>query len=162
MSKSKRTIERLYAAFGNLDGAGMQACYAETARFDDEAFSLVGAAQIGAMWKMLCENARMKGIAHFKVEVSDIRVSAARGRAHWEAHYLFGASNRKVHNRIEAYFDFDDAGLIVRHRDRFNFWRWAGQALGPAGWLLGWSGGLRQKVRKQAAAQLQRYVEKNR
>ncbi len=159
---SKKTIERFYAAFSNLDAAGMEACYAENARFEDEAFSLAGRRQIGAMWRMLCEGARMNGIANWKLQVSDIRASADKGRAHWEAHYVYGPQRRKVHNRINAKFDFDDHGLIVRHRDQFNMWNWARQALGLPGLMLGWSPWLRSKVRISAAQQLQRYVEKNR
>ena len=56
-------------------------------------------------------------------------------------------------NRIDARFEFRD-GLIVRHVDRFDFWRWARQALGAPGWALGWSGWLRAKVRRRAAAGL--------
>jgi hypothetical protein len=159
---SKATIEKLYKAFANLDGAGMEACYAETARFDDEAFALVGRRQVGAMWRMLCENVRSRGAQHFKLEVSNVRASAARGRAHWEAHYLFGPRARRVHNVIEAEFEFDDTGLILRHRDRFGFWRWARQAVGLPGLLLGWTPWLRTRVRGQAAQQLARYVEKMR
>jgi hypothetical protein len=159
---SRATIERFYAAFANLDGATMQSCYADNARFEDEAFQLSGARSIGAMWRMLCENARMNGIANWKLEVSGIDSDGKRGRAHWEAHYVFGEGRRRVHNRIDAEFQFDDAGRIVRHRDRFSFWNWARQALGVPGLLLGWSGWLRAKVRQRAARQLQRWLEKNR
>ena len=158
----KRTIERLYAAFSNLDGAGMEACYAERARFEDEAFTLSGQRQIGAMWRMLCDGARMQGIAHWRLEVRDVRANAAKGRAHWEARYLYGPGRRKVHNRVDAEFEFDDDGLIVRHRDRFGMWNWSRQALGLPGLLLGWTPWLRAKVRRQAGQQLQRYVEKRR
>ena len=44
---SRATIERFYAAFAALDADTMQRCYAPDARFDDEAFSLHGAEQIG-------------------------------------------------------------------------------------------------------------------
>jgi hypothetical protein len=162
---SRKTIERFYAAFANLDAATMQSCYAENARFDDEAFALVGARQIGAMWRMLCENARLRGISHWKLEVGEIRANAARGRARCEVRYVFGPHDRKgrkVHNRIEARFEFDDDGLILRHHDRFDFWRWARQALGVQGLLLGWTPWLQTRVRRQAARQLQRYLEKNR
>lgn len=159
---SRKTIERLYNAFANLDGAAMEKCYAENARFEDEVFTLAGRRQIGGMWRMLCENARMRGIANWSLEVADIRTSAAKGRAHWEADYLFGPRNRKVHNSVDAKFDFDDEGLILRHRDRFDFWRWSRQALGVQGLLLGWSPRVRERVRLQAGQQLQRYMEKNR
>ena len=62
-------------------------------------------------------------------------------------------------NRIEALFAFRD-GRIVRHYDRFSFWRWSAQALGPAGRFLGWFAPLKWMVRRQAAAQLDRYREK--
>ena len=63
-----------------------------------------------------------------------------------------------VHNIIEAKFEFDQAGLITRHRDSFDFWRWARQALGAPGMLLGWSPFLRGKVRAQAAANLKKFL----
>lgn len=158
----RSTVERFYAAFKQLDDATMQSCYAVDASFDDPAFSLRGAEQIGAMWHMLCSATRAKGKAHWKLEVSDITEQGRRGSAHWEAHYLFSATGRIVHNIIDAEFEFDGAGLITRHRDRFDFWRWSRQALGPPGMLLGWSPWLRKKVRAQAAANLQRSVQSRR
>ena len=151
---SRATIERLYAAFARLDGAAMQACYAENAQFDDEVFSLRGARQIGGMWRMLCDATREKGLAHWKIETRDITDRTA----HWDAHYLFSATGRLVLNRIDAEFEFDGQGLITRHRDRFDFWRWARQALGTPGLLLGWTPFLRAKVRATAAANLRRYL----
>ena len=151
---SRATLERFYAAFAKLDADTMQACYAADASFDDEAFSLRGAQQIGGMWRMLTSATRAKGLAHWKLEASAITEHSA----HWEAHYLFSATGRLVHNRIDATFDFDADGLITRHRDRFDFWAWARQALGPTGLLLGWSGWLRRQVRAQAAANLRRFL----
>jgi len=159
---SRKTIERLYNAFANLDGAAMEACYADKARFEDPVFTLAGQRQIGGMWRMLCENARMRGIGLWKLELGEIRTSAAKGRAHWEARYRFGEAQRKVHNRVEAKFDFDDDGFILRHRDEFSFWRWSRQALGVPGLLLGWSPWLQQRVQRKAGQQLQRYMERHR
>ena len=153
---SRATIDRLYAAFAALDSAAMQACYAEGATFDDEAFSLRGRDQIGSMWRMLCHAVRAKGRAQWKLQVRGITDRSA----HWEATYLFSATGRLVHNVIDAEFEFDAAGLITRHRDRFEFWRWARQALGVPGWLLGWTPFLRTKVRAQAAASLKRFRAK--
>lgn len=153
---SQATIERFYAAFAQLDAATMQACYAPGAQFDDEAFSLQGAPQIGGMWRMLCETTKAKGMAHWRLETSHITARSA----HWEAHYLFSATGRLVHNKIDAEFEFDANGLITRHRDRFDFWSWSRQALGAPGWLLGWSPFLRNKVRATAAANLQRFLSK--
>jgi hypothetical protein len=155
---SRDTIERFYAAFARLDADTMQACYAENAQFEDEAFKLGGRREIGGMWRMLCGTTRAKGQAHWKLEVSDIRAQDGKGSAHWEAHYLFSASGRLVHNRIDAEFEFDDGGLIQRHRDRFDFHAWARQALGPIGLLLGWTPWLRAQVRAKAATQLARFM----
>jgi hypothetical protein len=61
-----------------------------------------------------------------------------------------------VVNRVQARFAFRD-GLIVRHLDDFSFWRWASQALGPAGAALGWFAPLKWKVRKDAAKSLAKF-----
>jgi hypothetical protein len=153
---SKATIEKFYAAFARLDGDTMQACYAPGAHFQDEVFTLDGARQIGGMWRMLCEATKAKGLPHWKLEVSQLTDTSA----HWDAHYLFSATGRKVLNRIDASFEFDAGGLIVKHRDRFDFWAWSRQALGAPGVLLGWSPFLRNKVRAQAASSLKRFLEK--
>jgi hypothetical protein len=153
---SEATIRRFYAAFARLDGEAMQACYAADARFDDEAFSLHGAAEVGGMWRMLCSATRGNpaALAHWRLELGDITPHGA----HWEAHYLFGPRGRPVHNRIDARFEFDDQGLIMRHHDRFDFAAWARQALGAPGWLLGRTAWLRRQVRAQAAASLRRFL----
>lgn len=153
---SQATIERFYAAFARLDGAAMQACYAEGAQFDDEVFSLRGAQTIGGMWRMLCDTTRTKGLADWKLEVSQLTGHSA----HWDAHYRFSATGRLVLNRCDATFEFDGHGLITVHRDRFNFWAWSRQALGMPGLLLGWSPFLRHKVRATAAANLNRFLAK--
>jgi hypothetical protein len=78
---SRATIERFYAAFAALDADTMQRCYAPEASFDDEAFSLHGADQIGGMWRMLCTATKAKGMAHWKLQVSRITERSA----HWDA-----------------------------------------------------------------------------
>jgi hypothetical protein len=153
---SRATIERFYAAFAQLDGEAMQGCYAADARFDDEAFALQGAEQIGGMWRMLCAATKSKpeSRAHWQLHVSHITDRSA----HWEAHYLFSATGRQVINRIDAAFEFDAQGRITRHRDRFDFWAWSRQALGTPGLLLGWTPMLRKKVRATAAQNLARFM----
>ena len=152
-------IERFYAAFAALDGAAMQACYASDAHFEDPVFTLDGRDRIGAMWRMLCDTTRAKGRDAWRIEASAISSDASGGSAHWEAHYRFSSTGRMVHNIIDAQFGFKD-GLIATHRDRFSFWRWSRQALGPAGLALGWTPLLRNKVRAQAAANLTAFTNK--
>lgn len=151
---SRQTIESFYAAFARLDHVTMQACYAADAQFDDEAFSLRGRERIGGMWRMLCTATQAKGMAHWQLQASAVTERSA----HWQAHYLFSATGRLVHNRIDAEFSFDDQGLITHHRDRFDFWRWSRQALGMTGLVLGWTPLLRAQVRQRAARQLQQFM----
>jgi SnoaL-like protein len=144
-------LERFYGAFARRDGAAMAACYHPQAHFRDAVFDLRGP-QVGAMWRMLCERG-----ADLRVEFRGIEADDRRGSAHWEAWYSFSATGRKVHNVIEAQFEFQD-GLILRHVDRFGFWRWSRQALGPMGLLLGWSGFLHRKVQATAAQNLEKFA----
>ncbi|MEO7135797.1 MAG: nuclear transport factor 2 family protein [Vicinamibacterales bacterium] len=153
-------IERFYAAFAALDGETMQGCYAADARFEDPVFDLRGRAQIGGMWRMLCDATRTKGRDAWRLEASGIEADAKSGRAHWEAHYRFSATGRMVHNIIDAEFTLAD-GLIVTHRDTFPFWRWSRQALGTPGLLLGWTPVLRNKVRSQAASNLASFMARS-
>ena len=101
---------------------------------------------------MLCETTQAKGLAHWKLEVSAITEHSA----HWDAHYRFSATGRMVLNRIDAVFTFNPQGLIVTHRDRFDFWAWSRQALGVPGLLLGWTPFLRNKVKQQAGNNLRK------
>jgi len=51
-----------------------------------------------------------------------------------------------------------DAGVIVEHHDEFSFHRWARQALGPVGLVLGWTPIVRGAVRRKAAARLEEFT----
>jgi ketosteroid isomerase-like protein len=159
MNPYEARVAAFYAAFRELDAASMKAAYAGDAQFRDPVFRLSGRDDIGAMWAMLIEAAR-QGRDVWRLDCGAISADASHGRAHWEAHYRFAATRRLVHNVVEASFSFDAGGLIVAHRDRFDFWRWSRQALGPAGAALGWTPWLRHKVQRQAAARLQAWRER--
>lgn len=130
----------------------MAACYHPAVRFSDEVFVDLDGARAAGMWRMLCERGK-----DLKIEFRDIDANDSTGRAHWEAWYTFSGTRRRVHNRIDARFEFKD-GKIIRHRDSFDFRAWARQALGPIGLLLGWSGFLRNRVRSQAARNLTAFL----
>ncbi|MEO6172998.1 MAG: nuclear transport factor 2 family protein [Arenimonas sp.] len=153
-------LKKFYSAFAVLDADTMASCYHENAEFDDPAFSLRGKKHVVGMWTMLCTAVKEKGRDVWKFEFTDISADDIQGKAHWEAHYRFSATGRMVHNIIDAKFEFRD-GLIFRHQDAFDFWRWSKQAIGPAGMLLGWSSFLKQKVRAQAAKNLAAFLAKN-
>ena len=154
MHPNEQLLTRLYSAFAARDAATMVSCYAPDATFEDPVFSLQGA-EVGAMWTMFCANARS-----FSLTYSGLSADDTSGVALWEPCYSFSTTGRTVINRIDSRFTFRD-GLIVAQQDRFGFWRWSRQALGAPGWLLGWSGWLRQRVRGQARRQLDRFIERN-
>jgi len=150
-------LTRFYTAFAALDAETMTDCYARDSRFEDEVFSLRGRNDIGGMWRMLCDAVKAKGRDVWKLDFRDIRAEGDTGEAHWEATYRFSATGRMVHNIIDGRFVFRD-GLIAEHHDRFDFPRWSRQALGLSGWVLGGTSMLREKVRAQAATNLQAYL----
>lgn len=147
-------IRRFYTSFANLDPAGMADCYHSKAEFSDPVFPDLKGSRASAMWQMLCERGK-----DLKIEFRDIEADDSKGRAHWEAWYTFSATGRRVHNKIDARFEFVD-GKIIRHTDDFDFWAWASQALGPAGRLLGWSSLIKNRVRSQAATNLDAFMKK--
>jgi ketosteroid isomerase-like protein len=148
MHPHEELIQTFYRAFQKGDAETMSACYHADIEFSDEVFPLLRGRRAGDMWRMLC--ARSKD---FELEFRDVHADGEGGRAHWDASYTFSKTGRRVVNRIDATFAFRE-GKIVRHVDRFDFWRWSRQALGPAGVLLGWTPIVRNAVRRQAAAQL--------
>jgi ketosteroid isomerase-like protein len=139
------TIERFYAAFGRRDGDAMAALYSPGAHFSDPVFPDLRGDEPGDMWRMLTGRSE-----DLTVELAEHDERSAR----WIAHYTFGATGRKVRNDVRATFEFAEDGRIARHRDEFDFYAWARQALGPPGLLLGWTPLIRSSVRKRAAAQL--------
>jgi limonene-1,2-epoxide hydrolase len=159
MHANAELLTRFYTAFAALDADTMAACYAPEARFQDEVFHLNGREEVTGMWRMLCAATRAKGMDAWSLQFRDIDADDRSGRAHWEPRYRFSATGRRVHNIIDGVFEFRD-GRILAHRDRFDFWRWSRQALGPAGWLLGWSPLLRRKVQAQAMRNLRVFLDK--
>jgi ketosteroid isomerase-like protein len=141
-------IRTFYRAFQKRDAEAMASCYHAEVEFSDEVFPLLRGRRAGDMWRMLCARGQ-----DLEIEFRDVRAEGVSGSAHWDARYTFSKTGRHVLNRIDATFEFRE-GKIVRHVDRFDFWRWSRQALGPAGLLFGWTPILRKAVRRQAAAQL--------
>ena len=151
MSNSE-LVHRFYEAFARQDAEAMAACYHPEVRFSDPVFPELQGKRAGDMWRMLCSAATDLRIEHSEVQADD-----SQGTAHWEAWYTFSATGRHVHNIIDARFVFED-GLIKEHVDTFDFYRWTRLALGPTGWLLGWTPIVQNKVRAQAAKGLDKFV----
>ena len=148
---NEEIITRFYTAFKNGDSEAMAACYHSEIEFKDPVFQLKGE-HAGNMWRMLVG----RGGGGLQITFRDIQANDQTGSAHWEAKYPFSKSGRNVHNKIDAEFVFRD-GLIVKHTDTFNFWKWTRMALGPMGFLMGWTSMVQNKVRAQAKGQLAKF-----
>ncbi len=152
----RATLDRFFAALARLDAPALQSCYSDNARFEDELFSLHGSHMVGGMWRMMCSNVRHRGRMVWQLDVRELATQGGLGSARWEAQYLF--EDRPVHIVVASEFSFDGLGLIRRHRDHYDFWAWARQALGWRGQLAGWSPYMRRRTRRDAAARLRRFV----
>jgi ketosteroid isomerase-like protein len=152
MHANAELITRFYEAFARLDGAAMAACYAPDATFSDPVFPDLRGPRVGGMWRMLTANAREFSLVFDGVEADD-----SQGRAHWVATYTFSGTGRRVVNDIQARFTFRD-GQIATHKDSFDLWKWTRQALGPVGWVAGWTPMVQGKVRSQADRGLTKFL----
>ncbi len=154
MHPHAQLIETFYSAFSKRDAEGMAACYHPDVQFSDPVFPGLRGPRAGNMWRMLCERG-----ATLQIEYSGVTADDKTGTAHWEARYDFTATGRKVHNVIDATFEFAD-GKIVRHTDNFDLWKWAGMALGAKGKLLGWAPPVQNAIRKMAMKGLDAFEAK--
>lgn len=152
MDGNKALIEKFYSAFQQKDVKAMQNCYADNAVFNDAVFNNLNAEQVRAMWAMLIKSGK-----DMRVEFKNIAGNSNGGTAEWIAYYTFSATGNKVVNRIKASFVIEN-GKIVKHTDRFSFYRWASQSLGLTGILLGWSSFLRNKISNKAKKNLDIYM----
>ena len=153
MHAHEALIREFYAAFARRDAEAMARCYHPEVFFSDPVFPALRGPEPGDMWRMLLARA-----SDLEVTLDEAAADAEGGRAWWTARYTFSRTGRPVVNHVSALFAFRE-GLIVRHHDSFSFWRWASQALGPAGTVLGWFPPLKWKVRKDAARGLARARE---
>lgn len=144
-------IDAFYEAFAKRDADAMNACYHPDIAFSDPVFPDLRGDDARAMWEMLCAQGK-----DLEVEHSAVVATEAAGSAHWDARYTFATGN-KVLNRIDATFEFAD-GLIVKHTDRFDLYKWSRQALGIPGVLLGWTPMMQGQIRKQAAKSLRKFI----
>jgi ketosteroid isomerase-like protein len=155
MHPNAELIKTFYTAFQARDSDGMNACYHHDVIFSDPVFGTLRGPEVTSMWQMLCERG-----TDLKIEFGNIQADDVTGSAHWEAWYTFSKRARRVHNIIEAKYEFQD-GKISRHTDRFNLWRWSSMALGPLGVFLGWTPFVQSGIRKEARSGLDAFMQKS-
>jgi ketosteroid isomerase-like protein len=144
-------VRQFYDAFARRDAEAMARCYHPDVFFTDPVFPRLRGADPADMWRMLLARAH-----DLQVTLDEAAAGPDGGTARWTARYTFSRTGRPVVNRVRGLFAFRD-GLIVRHYDDFSFWRWAAQALGPAGAALGWFAPLKWKVRADADKGLRQF-----
>ena len=76
----------------------------------------------------------------------------------WCATYTFSKTGRQVVNRIKAHMKIEN-GLIIEHSDAWSLHKWSQQALGFSGWLLGWAGFYRRKLKNGAKRNLMNFIQ---
>ncbi len=148
-------IEQFYSAFQRLDAEKMIEVYHPEIEFEDPAFGKLKGDKARNMWRMLCKSSKELEITYSKVQ-SD----SARGSANWEAQYVFSKTKRKIDNIIKAEFEFKD-GKIIKHKDNFNLHKWASQAFGLKGFLIGWTPIFKSKLNKETNKLLDIYERRN-
>lgn len=154
MTPNEALIHQFYTAFQQKDVKTMQNSYDDQAIFNDAVFINLNAQQVRGMWQMLLSRSEDMKMTFGKVKEDGDKVTA-----YWEAHYTFTATGKKVVNKIDAEFEIKD-GKIIRHTDTFNFYKWARQAFGSGGLLLGWTNVFKEKVRQTAKKKLDDYMLK--
>jgi len=152
MNKNQQLIENFYNSFSKGDAKGMIDCYHNQIEFKDPAFGTLKADKAKAMWEMLCQNAN-----ELQIQLISADASGNQGVAEWHADYVFGKTNRAVKNIIHAKFEFAD-GKIIKHVDSFNLRKWAGQAMGIKGKILGGTRFFRERLQEQINLMLKKYM----
>lgn len=156
MTANEKILTKFYTAFANADAATMCECYHTNIQFRDPAFGLLKENDVCLMWKMLVKSSK----GNIKIEFSDIKADDYTGSAQWIATYNFSKTNRKVVNSIQSQFQFKD-GLIIKHSDYFDIWKWSKQAFGTIGYLFGWTGFFQSKIQQKALLSLKNYKKTN-
>lgn len=151
-----KIITKFYDAFHQLDADTMISLYGNAISFEDPAFGKLQGERAKRMWQMLCASQKGKP---FKIDYHDVTETEHAGSAVWEAHYTFSKTGRPVHNIITANFRLKD-GKIIEHVDDFSLHKWASQAMGFKGKLLGGTAFFKRQLQKQTNAMLDTFIDK--
>jgi len=149
MHPHEALIRRFYACLAARDADGALACYHAEVFFSDPLHPRLRGGLAGDLWRMRLGEAGLEEIA-----LEEASGDADGGHARWTARAV--VRHRPVTVRGRSMFAFRE-GRIVRHYDHYSLWRWAAQALGPAGAALGWFGPLRWALRARATRRLERF-----
>lgn len=155
MNAQEKLITQFYEAFQRKDYRAMQACYSNQATFTDDAFPSLNYPEVCAMWHMLLSSS-----SDLQLSFENVTADATAGWCRWTAVYTFTLTKRKVINNVRAQMNFEGE-KILSHMDSFDFWKWARQAFGVTGLLLGWTPFFKKKVQATARQRLKNFIQKN-
>lgn len=144
-------IKLFYTAFQQKDAETMVSFYADKVVFEDPAFGKLIGEDAKNMWRMLCTSGSDSEISYKNIVSTGDTITA-----HWEANYTFSQTGKTIHNVVEATFKFEN-GKIVSHRDSFNLKKWATQAMGLKGRILGGTNFFKRKLQAQTNKLLSKY-----
>lgn len=150
--ETTEVVQTFYESFTAKNGVKMASFYATDVHFQDPVFPNLRGDEAKFMWQMLCARGR-----DLKIDFKIISGDGRNFQVKWDAHYTFVGTGRSVHNRVMANLTVEN-GKIIKHRDDFSFWRWASQALGPVGFLFGWTPFIKKKVQTQARKSLEQFM----
>ena len=153
MQSNADIVAKFYSAFQQRDAATMNSCYSDDIVFSDPAFGMLKGEEVKAMWEMLCKNAKDFSLTFSNIQLLDEEYATCN----WVATYTFSKTGRKVVNYIIAYMKLKD-GKIIEHSDAFKLSKWAAQALGFKGALLGWTGFMKRKIQQNARKNLEIFM----
>ncbi|HEY4334268.1 MAG TPA: nuclear transport factor 2 family protein, partial [Puia sp.] len=120
--------------------------------FYDPVFESLEGSKVGAMWEMLLSRG-----GDIRLDFGNVEGTGGYGSCEWVATYTFAPTGRKVINKVRAHFFISD-GKIAEHQDDFDLWKWSAQALGLRGLLFGWTSALRNRLRRKARTNLERFI----
>lgn len=149
---SASIVREFYSAFQSKDSQMMANLYHDEASFYDPAFGKLNATEVRAMWTMLCSSSK-----DLVIEFEILSSNEGEVKTKWQAYYSFGKKKRKVHNVIVSTIEVKGA-KIYRHIDEFNLHKWAKQAMGVSGYLLGGTSFFKKSLNKKTKSRLLRFM----
>ena len=155
MKPNEQIIEEFYSGFAAANSDTMNSCYHHEVVFQDPVFGVLQSQDVRDMWEMLIA----KSGGNIAIKFSNVVSVGNTGTTNWTADYVFSSTNRKVHNVVQAQFEFKD-GLIYRHVDSFDLYAWSKQAMGLKGLILGWTPFFKRKIQQTALQNLRSFQRK--
>ena len=154
MDVNEALINKFYSAFQQKDYKTMNSCYSNDIVFYDPAFEILRGDEARAMWEMLCKNASNFSLTYGNI----IKLDNEYYTCDWVAIYTFSKTGRTVINNVRANMRFAN-GEIIEHSDAFSLHKWASQALGFTGKLIGWNSFFQRKIKNQAKKNLLKFIQ---